>query len=205
VSVILRTLVRVPALPGAEPPKTSEHRLRAALDVIAFSARPVVVEVGAGAGALACAVAAARVDALVYATDESEFAIRHARRNQRHLGLRNLHVRAGSLLEPLPQCLYDGVDVVVSSLPFAPPCLAKAGSLLLPAGSPCGSGEDGLKLLRTLAIGARAFLVRGGSLVFQVASFQWFGFAQELSDLGYEDAVVVRRAENIITARALWS
>jgi release factor glutamine methyltransferase len=203
-SVILRTLVRVPALPGAEPVSTSDHKLRAALDVVSFSARPVVVDVGTGSGGVACGLAAARVDALVYATDESEFALRHARRNQRQLGLHNLQFRLGVLLEPLPLCLRGGVDVVVSSLSFAPPSLAKAGSLLLPAGTPAGAGEDGLKLIRRLAITARAFLVPGGSLVFQVGSFQWYCIAQELADLGYDDALVVRRAENVITARALW-
>ena len=191
--------------PGAGLSDSSQQLLRAAFDSVGACARPLVVEAGTGAGTLACALAAARADALVYATDESELALSQARRNQRQFALWNVHFRLGPLLTPLPLCLHAAVDLVLSSLPYAPPCLASAESQLLPPGTPCGAGEDGLRLLRTLAVTARDFLMPGGSLVFQLGSFQWYGFAQQLTDLGYEEVQVARRAHNVITARAIWA
>ena len=201
--VAARTLCE-PALPSRVQPKLAdgETRLHAALDAISNRVQPVVVEAGTGSGALALELGGARPDALVYATDESELALRA--RDVR-LGLPNVRFRLGALLEPLPLVLRGGVDLVISNLPYAPPGLVSAvASLLCPAGTPPGVGEDGLQLLRHLSVTAREFLVPGGSLVLQLASYQWYGFAQELFDLGYEAVQVLRRADNVVTARAVW-
>jgi methylase of polypeptide subunit release factors len=188
----------------AEPYLTrTDPRLSAALDAISGRSRPVLVEAGTSSGDFALELGAARPDALVYATDESERALRTR-------GVRfdspNVRFRLGALLEPLPLVLRGGVDLIISSLPYTPPGVVTAvASLLFPTGTPPGVGEDGLQLLRHLAVTAREFLVSGGSLVFQLASFQWYGFAQELFDLGYEPIQLLNRTDSVVTARAVWS
>jgi methylase of polypeptide subunit release factors len=195
---------RAPALPSRALPDltVSDPRLSAALDAISGRTQPVLVEAGTCSGDLALALGAARPDALVYATDESERALRT--RGVR-FDLPNVRFRLGALLEPLPLALRGGVDLIISSLPYTPPGVVTAvASLLWPAGAPLGVGEDGLQLLRRLAVTAREFLVPGGSLVLQLASFQWYGFAQDLFDLGYEPIQLLKRSDNVVTARAVW-
>jgi len=60
---------------------------------------------------------------------------------------------------------------------------AFAGSF--PEGTAIGLGPDGLDLIREIARTARGFLVAGGSLVLQLADFQWPVFSKELTALGY--------------------
>jgi methylase of polypeptide subunit release factors len=195
---------REPALASTTQPSLTDGdaRLRAALHAISGRAQPVVVEAGAGSGGLALELGAARPDTLVYAIDDSELAFHSG---GVRFGRPNVRFRLGTLLEPLPLALRGGVDLVISSLPYAPPALVSAvGSLLCPPGSSPGVGEDGLQLLRHLSVTAREFLAPGGSLVLQLASFQWYGFAQELFDFGYEPIQLISRADNVLTARAVW-
>jgi release factor glutamine methyltransferase len=167
------------------PAATTEHLLHAAIHAASAFTRPTIVDVGTGCGAVALAAANALPRASVIATDVSKLALRAARANRTRLRLRNVRLVYGSLLTPLPRRLKGKVAVVVGNVPYIPPPLADAVERAFPEGSAIGRGTDGLDLVRELAREARKFLMPGGSLVLQLADFQWAGFGAELLVLGY--------------------
>lgn len=148
--------------------------------------RPVIVDVGTGCGAVALALAAALPRASIFATEISETALACARRNRDRLQLRNVTVRGGSLLSPLPHRILGRVSVIAANVPYVPPHLSEAFRHSFPAGTAIGPGADGLDLVRALARSARDFLLPGGSLVLQLAGHQWEPFSEELRALGYD-------------------
>src|SRR5207302_3774770 len=97
---------------------------------------PVVVDVGTGSGAVALAIAAARPEAQVISTDISRRYIRWAIRNARRLGLGNVRVIQGSLLDPLPPHFRGRVSGIVANMPWGRPRKQKAG----PPGTIVGPG-----------------------------------------------------------------
>jgi release factor glutamine methyltransferase len=149
-----------------------------------------VVDVGTGCGAVALALSAALPRATVLAIDTSEAAVACARRNRDRLRLRNVSIRRGSLLTPAPRRLRGRVAVIAGNLPYLPPELGEAALRTFPPGTALGLGRDGLDLPRELAATARDFLVAGGSLVLQMADFQWPPFSDELRSLGYDAPVL---------------
>lgn len=152
--------------------------------------RPIVVDVGTGCGAVALALAAAMPRAEIVATDTSELAVTCARRNRDRLRLRNVSIRRGSLLAPVPGRLRGRVAVIGGNLPYVPPEFRESASHVFPEATAIGLGADGLDLPRHLARDAREFLVAGGSLVLQMADSQWPVFAADLRSLGYDDPVL---------------
>src|SRR6185503_10628132 len=159
----------------------TERMLAAARELVGDEhGAPSIVDVGTGCGAVALALAAALPRASIVATDISELAIRCARRNRTRLGLHNVSFRCGSLVAPLPRRLRGTVDVIVANIPYVPPRLRDQIGEAFPVGTALGTEEDGLGLVRALATEARAFLVGGGSLVLQLASYQWVDFRTEL-------------------------
>jgi release factor glutamine methyltransferase len=167
------------------PAATTEQLLHAAIDAASAFTRPTIVDVGTGCGAVALAAANALPRASVIATDVSNLALRAARANRTRLRLRNVRFVYGSLLTPLPRRLKRKVSVVVANVPYVPPPLADAVERAFPQGSAIGRGKDGLDLVRELAEEARTFLMPSGSLVLQLADFQWVGFSAKLVSLGY--------------------
>jgi release factor glutamine methyltransferase len=99
--------------------------------------------------------------------------------------LKNVRFLSGSLLSPLPKRLAAGVNVIVANAPYVPPQMSEAFAGAFPEGTAIGFGADGLDLIREIADTARGFLVAGGSLVLQLADFQWPVFSKELTALGY--------------------
>ena len=98
------------------PRPTTETLVDAALARI--DERPATIaDVGTGSGAIAVALAAARPDVEVWATDTSEAAVQLARANAARHGVdARVHVVQGNLLEPVP----SAVDLVVANLPYLP-------------------------------------------------------------------------------------
>jgi len=187
------------------PAPTTEHLLHAAIDAASAFARPTIVDVGTGSGAVALATANALPRASVVATDVSTLALRAARANRKRLRLRNVRFVRGSLLAPLPRRLRGKVAVIVANVPYVPPPLADSVERIFPEGTAIGSGKDGLDLVRELAATARKFLIPGGSLVLQLADFQWAGFGNELMALGYEAPELQHEATGApVAGRVVW-
>jgi HemK-like putative methylase len=187
------------------PSASTERVLEAALDAVAGWARPVLIDVGTGCGAVGLAAAQALPSATIYATDISGDALHAARRNRARLGLRNIRFARGSLLAPVPRRLYGRVSVVVANVPYVPPSLSETLGGLFPAGSAIGVGADGLGLVRDLASAARDFLTPGGSLVLQLADFQWEVVRGWLTALGYQDPELsVRTGRGPVAGRLVW-
>lgn len=179
------------------PTADADHFVEMALEWSQELPSPVVVEVGTGCGAVALAVAAARPDADVHAIDLSRAAVLRARRNRSELGLSNVRVRRGSLLDPIPEELRGKVRVILANLPYitADRYVPLGGT---PRDTIRGEGDDGLGLHRRLARDAIRFLDPGGRLVLQMGDAQWNDFAVELSELGYRPGEPVRLGEFVI-------
>jgi release factor glutamine methyltransferase len=167
------------------PTSATEHTRSVAVEAASHWRRPVVVDVGTGCGAVALSIAHARRSSTVYGTDISDVAVRAARRNRTRLSLKNVRFLRGSLLSPLPKRLAGSVNVIVANAPYVPPQMSEAFAGSFPEGTAIGLGPDGLDLIREIARTARGFLVAGGSLVLQLADFQWPVFSKELTALGY--------------------
>lgn len=167
------------------PTPATERLLSETLRILGGRPGPVVADVGTGCGAVALAVAAARPDATVYGTEISERALQCARQNRIRLGRRNVSFRKGSLLAPLPASVHGAVDAIAANVPYVPPRLFANLSRAFPPGTAIGPGDDGLDLVRELVGQARHFLKPGGSLILQVAGFQWTTVADECVRLGY--------------------
>lgn len=129
-----------------------------------------VADVGTGSGCIAGAVAHARPDARVLATDASPAAAALARANLEALGLtgRVLVVRA-DLLGPVAG---GGLDLIVANPPYLPTAelagLAPEVRVHEPRAALDG-GPDGLAVIRRLVPEARRALGPGGWLVLETA------------------------------------
>ncbi len=100
----------------------------------AISRPPLIMDIGTGSGAIACALAAARPDARVLATDTSPAALAVAESNVRALGLADrVRVVAGDLLEPLAGAL-GTVDMIVANAPYLPTGILPSPAALRPGG-----------------------------------------------------------------------
>jgi release factor glutamine methyltransferase len=166
------------------PAAVTERLLESALSATPPGKNPAIVEVGTGCGAIALALAHANPDARIHASDISEVALRCARQNRKELAVGNVHFCLGSLLAPIPARLKRQVATIVANVPYAPPSYAGALNHFYPDGTAIGMGRRPWAGSE-LAGQARHFLAPGGSLVLQLAGFQWKGFTEELRAFGY--------------------
>jgi release factor glutamine methyltransferase len=187
------------------PAAASERTLSVAVSVAAEWPAPIVVDAGTGCGAVALSLAKSLPSASIYGTDISEAAVRAARKNRARLGLRNARFMLGSLLSPLPKKLLGRVSVVVANAPYVPPRLTDAFAGAVPADTAIGVGADGLGLVREIAVQARRFLVPGGSLVLQMADFQWPALSEELLSLGYREPKVLAAGQGPVVGQVRWN
>jgi len=188
------------------PAAATERLLHAAIHSASAFARPTIVDVGTGCGAVALAAGNALPRARVVGTDVSTRALRAARANRTRLKLRNVRFARGSLLAPIPRRLNGRVAVIVANITYVPPQFGDTVERTFPEGTAIGQGADGLGLVRELAVGARSFLEPGGSLVLQLADFQWDSFSVELMDLGYDAPELQPHSlDGPVAARVVWS
>ena len=156
----------------------------------AISRPPLIMDVGTGSGAIACALAAARPDARVLATDTSPAALAVAESNVRALGLADrVRVVAGDLLEPLAGKL-GTVDMIVANAPYLPtgilPSLPREVFAFEPRQALDG-GPDGMDVIRRLLTAAPAALRPGGRLVLEIGEDQAGPLAALMTAGGFVD------------------
>jgi release factor glutamine methyltransferase len=145
-----------------------------------------VADLGTGSGAIAIALASARDDWQVYATELSAGAQAVAAANFCAAGLPNLHLLAGSWCEPLP-----GADfvLIVSNPPYidaADPHLAE-GDVRFEPRAALVAGAGGLAALQAVATQARDYLVPGGWLLLEHGWQQGGAVRRLLEGLGYTE------------------
>jgi release factor glutamine methyltransferase len=135
-----------------------------------------VADIGTGTGAIALALATARPDLRIVATDISTDAIRQARRNAARLGLaKRVTFMRGDLIGPLEPKWKDELLAVVSN----PPYIAFAERKLLAPDvvdhephQALFAREHGLAAIRRLAENAARFLRPGGFLALEIGEGQ---------------------------------
>jgi release factor glutamine methyltransferase len=197
--------------PGVFVPRPeTEIVVEAALATIRDRAAPVVVDVGTGTGAIAVAVAHARPRAEVHATDRDLRAASLARRNAAALGMTNVEIHVGDLLDPLPAILRGSFDLIVSNPPYVRPAdyadlppevRADPVGALIPEGP---NGEDGTEIHRRLAAAAPDWLRPGGHLVTEIGDDQGPTVAGLLSAAGFVPVDVLQDLagrDRVVTGR----
>ena len=111
-----RLILRV--RPGVFVPRPeTEVLVQVALEGLAETTTPTVIDVATGSGAVALAIKDERPDAAVYAIDLSPDAVELARENAEALDL-DVTVLEGDLLSPLPDELRGALDSVVCNPPY---------------------------------------------------------------------------------------
>jgi release factor glutamine methyltransferase len=170
---------------GVFDPQPVSLRLIAAAIERGVSAPEVIVDVGTGCGAIALSAAGRWPDATVLGLDVSSRAIRCARRNARRLSL-DVRFELSDLLRDLPRSLRGKVDLLFSNIPYISPASGRdMGEWRVPSGTVYGPGNDGLGLMRQLAMQAEAVLAPAGLWVFQMGDSQWEAWSYHLSGLGF--------------------
>ena len=180
----------VPVCPGVYVPRPqSEALVREAL--VRLPRRGLAVDLCTGSGAVAVAMAHARPEARVLATEIDPVAVACARGN-------GVDVRAGDMTAPLPEEIRGQVDVVTAVVPYVP-----TGELrLLPrdvvAYEPPGAldgGVHGTDLLARAAAESAGLLRPGGSLLLELGGREADLLEPLLAENGYRDVRRLRDEE----------
>lgn len=167
------------------------------------SARCRVLDIGTGSGAIAISIAQERPSCDVHATDNSEDALRTARRNA---------ARAGTAVRFYEADLTSGLDTLTSSVDVLvsnPPYIRSAD---IPALAPevrdwdphaaLDGGPDGLDFYRRIFTGARSLLRNEADVVLEVGD----GQAEVVLELGRQARYdpLGTHADLAGTPRAVW-
>jgi HemK-like putative methylase len=166
----------------------------------------VIVDVGTGSGAVAISAARRWPHATVVGLDVSARALACARRNARRLAL-DVRLEHSDLLRQLPEALMGKVDLMFSNVPYVPPIDGRdTGGWRVPLSTIYGPGNDGLGLMRELALQARTAFAPQGLWVFQIADSQSDAWSYHLSSLGYETIPPPeRRPGGAVVGAAVWN
>jgi release factor glutamine methyltransferase len=151
-----------------------------------------IVDVGTGSGAIALAIKHDRPLARVWATDDSDEALRYARANRARLNL-DVDILHGGMLDPLPTNLRSGLDVVVSNPPYVSESERHLVQPDVVAHEPhhaLFAGDTGLDLVERLVMDARAWLRPEGWLVCEIGQGQSQAVVELFEEHGYRDAGV---------------
>lgn len=144
-----------------------------------------VIDVGTGTGCIALTLAAERPGWQVSAVDLSSAALEVARVNRDNLGLDQVALLHGSLLEPASGQFFD---LVISNPPYVAdgdPHLGQ-GDLRFEPAMALSCGEDGLSLIRALIQQASKQLKSGGWLLIEHGHDQGPRVAALFEQAGFE-------------------
>lgn len=154
------------------PRPETELLVETALKALAGRHAPHVLDLGTGSGAIAVALAHARPDAQVWATDISAEALEIARRNAARHDV-EVGFLSGTWFEPFAHAVVEDdpesscrFDAIVSNPPYIPMSDAHLteGDLRFEPKSALTDNADGLSAYRVLTGEALKFLVPGGCL-----------------------------------------
>ena len=169
------------------PRPETELVVEQALALIAGRSAPKLLDLGTGSGAIAVAIAHARRDAEVWATDVLAEALSVALRNaSRHAAA--VRVIQSDWFAALGE---ERFDVIASNPPYVgerDPHLEEGDLRFEPQTALLG-GPDGMGCIRTIAAEARTHLVPGGWLVFEHGYDQGPACVRLLVGLGYTNVV----------------
>ncbi len=160
---------------------------------------PLIADIGTGSGCIAVALAHAKPDAQVYATDLSAEALDVARRNAcRHGVTERVRLLGGDLLAPLAGLGLEGrLTAVVSNPPYIPagdlPGLQR--EVRREPQAALDGGPDGLTFYRRLLRETTPYLAPGGTLALEVGQGQAGPVCRMAEELGGYDLRGVRRDE----------
>jgi len=151
-----------------------------------------IVDVGTGSGCIAVALAKMLPQALLYATEFSDTALRVAEENARNHHLeRRIRFLREDLFKPKAVAA-PWADIVVSNPPYIPtgeldsldPEVREEPSLAL------DGGQDGLEAIRAVAIDASRILKPGGRILLEFGYGQGDRVRQVLANAGFGRAVL---------------
>jgi release factor glutamine methyltransferase len=171
--------ISIEAGPQVLAPRAETELLgRTAIDLLAGSLNPVVIDMCCGSGNLGLAIAHAREDATVYLTDLTDETFAQTTRNAEQLGLLSrVHVGQGDLFEGVASLLAgQKADLVVSNPPYisTSKLAGEAAHLLREEPREAFDGGDyGIAIHQRLINDAPAFLKPRGWLAFE------FGLGQD--------------------------
>lgn len=175
------------------PRQRSRVLVDAALELLTGVVGPVVLELCCGAGAIGAAIARARPDAQVWASDLDPAAVEMARRN-----LPSERVVEGDLFAGLPPALQGGIDLIVANAPYVPtdeivmmPIEAREHEPRLSL----DGGADGVDLHRRIASEGVIWLAPAGVVVIETSRRQVELTQRALAENGFTTSV--RRDEEI--------
>jgi release factor glutamine methyltransferase len=148
----------------------------------------LLADIGTGSGAIACALATARADARVLATELSPAALAVADENVRTLGLAaRVRVIIGDLLEPLV-AEQGRLDMIVANAPYLPSGILSSLPREVFAFEPrqaLDGGSDGMAVIRRLLMAAPMALRPGGWLALEIGEEQAGPLAALLAAQGF--------------------
>lgn len=160
---------------------------------------PKVVDLGTGSGCIAIALAQLLPQAVVFATDISEKALRLAEKNAlaHHVGQRVRFVREDLFSEK--QNLRGWADLVVSNPPYIPSKEVDAlePEVLMEPRLALDGGKDGLDAIRAVAAAATKLLKTGGLLALEFGMGQGPAVTRLLSAAGYKHVVLKKDAQGV--------
>lgn len=148
------------------PRPETELLVEAALERLANTPAPRILDLGTGSGCVAVSLALARPDAEIWAVDASTRALDTAHANAVRLGAPHVHFLRSDWYARLPAMKFD---MIVSNPPYiasGDPHLRR-GDLRFEPPPALASGVDGLDAIRTLVAGAPDHLVSGGWLILE--------------------------------------
>ncbi|MCY9662224.1 putative protein N(5)-glutamine methyltransferase [Paenibacillus chondroitinus] len=163
--------LRIEVDPGVFIPRLRTEFLVQRATEIAQSG-DVVLDLCCGTGALGAVLAAEVKDTELYAVDIDPKAVQCARRNITAVGG---HVFEGDIFAPLPVTLHNRIDILLANVPYVPTEaieLLPSEARIHEARLALDGGEDGLDVLRRVALEAPLWLAPGGHLLVEVSERQ---------------------------------